>query len=133
MDKPAVSMSYITVICRDFVALAAFYRDLLGYEEIPELESDIFRALRSDGPIIGFHAPGAFDLLNLPEADLDAPTHAIWTFGPDSDEAVDAMTARAVELGATVVKAPFRTYYGAWQSVLRDPEGNIFRFSKNAD
>ncbi|GAB04229.1 putative lactoylglutathione lyase [Gordonia amarae] len=133
MDKPTVSMSYITVICRDFVALATFYRDLLGYDEIPELESDIFRALRSDGPIIGFHSPGAFDLLNLPEADLAAPGNSIWTFGTESDEAVDTMTARAVELGAVVVKEPFRTYYGAWQSVLHDPEGNIFRFSKNAN
>ena len=45
------------------------------------------------------------------------------------DNEVDRVTAAAVAAGATCVKEPGRTYYGAWQSVLLDPEGNAFRLN----
>jgi hypothetical protein len=28
-----------------------------------------------------------------------------------------------------VIKGPYRTYYGAWQVVAEDPEGNVFRLN----
>ena len=39
------------------------------------------------------------------------------------------LTDAAVKMGATLVKAPFTTYYGWYQSVLLDPEGNAFRIN----
>ena len=42
---------------------------------------------------------------------------------------VDAAASRAEPLGGGIVKAPYRTYYGDWQAVLRDPENNVFRVS----
>ena len=41
----------------------------------------------------------------------------------------DALVARAVELGGSVVKAPYTTYYNAHQVVLADPECNVFRIN----
>jgi uncharacterized glyoxalase superfamily protein PhnB len=40
----------------------------------------------------------------------------------------DAVFARAVQRGATVVREPYDTDYGARECVLRDPEGNYWSF-----
>jgi predicted enzyme related to lactoylglutathione lyase len=42
---------------------------------------------------------------------------------------VSAATERAVANGARLLHEPYETYYGAWQSVLADPDGNVFRIN----
>ena len=42
---------------------------------------------------------------------------------------VDTCVPRAVEAGATLIKAPYTTYYNWYQAVLLDPEGNVFRIN----
>ena len=42
---------------------------------------------------------------------------------------VDASSLKAAALGGRIIKAPYPTYYGQWQTVLADPENNIFRLS----
>lgn len=125
----SVTVSFVSLLCRDIVAQAEFYHRLLGFGYLTELESEHFRALQSDGPILGFSGPGAFDLLNIPHRDLGMTGTTFWTFGVKDEATVDAAVSTAESLGARVVKAPFRTYYGAWQAVLADPEENLFRFS----
>ena len=49
------------------------------------------------------------------------------TFNVDEAAEVDRLTSIAVAKGAVLRKAPFTTYYGWYQSVLLDPEGNAFR------
>jgi len=39
------------------------------------------------------------------------------------------MVPIALEAGATLVKPPYVTYYNWYQSVLLDPEGNVFRIN----
>jgi predicted lactoylglutathione lyase len=46
-----------------------------------------------------------------------------------SEEEVREATNRAAALGATVRKAPYLTPYDYYQSVLQDPEGNVFRLN----
>jgi len=36
---------------------------------------------------------------------------------------------QVVDLGGAIVKPPFASYYGHWQVVFQDPEGNIARIS----
>ena len=47
----------------------------------------------------------------------------------DQPEQVDAASRRTLANGGRIVKAPFRTYYQQWQTVLADPEGHAFRVS----
>ena len=47
----------------------------------------------------------------------------------DSQADVDRMVPVALEAGATLVKPPYVTYYNWYQSVLLDPEGNVFRIN----
>ena len=109
--------------------LASFYVDVFGLEEILASRSPIFRGLKTKKANIGFNAYDAYELLNLQKWTDGAGIKAFTTFTVDSVEEVDRLTTIAVEKGAILLKAPFTTYYGWYQSVLLDPEGNAFRIN----
>lgn len=122
----------LNLFCRDPEALMGFYRDLLGLSEREEARSPIYRALRLGEAELGFNATEAYALLNLADrapAAGERGVRAYATFVVADAAAVDALAARAASLGGAVVKPPYRTYYGAWQAVATDPEGNVFRLN----
>ena len=45
---------------------------------------------------------------------------------------LDALHARAVAAGATVLREPFDTDYGSRDAAFRDPEGNVWSFGTYA-
>jgi predicted enzyme related to lactoylglutathione lyase len=110
----------------------AFYQSLLGLPEHEVSRSPIYCALQGAAFQFGFHAQAAYSLLDLTgrrPATTEAPVTCYATFMLDSPEQVDAAATRAQYLSGAVVKAPYPTYYGQWQAVLSDPEGNVFRVS----
>jgi uncharacterized glyoxalase superfamily protein PhnB len=126
----ATGLSFASVFADDIGELSDFYRRVFGFDEVVELRSEHFRGLRVGDTVLGFSAPTAYDMLNL--AAPENPGHGVssfLTFEMADDDEVDAATELAVAAGATCVKAPARTYYGAWQSVFLDPEGNAFRIN----
>lgn len=123
-----IALAYTNIFTADIDRLATFYGELFGLEEIVESRSPIFRGFTTGGSSIGFSAPDAYDLLGL--APQEGPgDRVLQTFDAADEATVSALTDRAVSLGATLVKAPFKTYYGWFQSVLRDPDGNAFRIN----
>lgn len=129
-DTPRVRLAYVNLFARDIEALSGFYVSLFGFSEIVGHRSPIYRCLEAGGIELGFNAGKAYELLELtrrrPESQ-PAPVTAYFTFEAPSAAAVDALVARAQELGASVVKPAYTTYYNAHQAVLADPEGNVFR------
>jgi predicted enzyme related to lactoylglutathione lyase len=123
-----VTLGYINIFARDVVAIADFYADLFGLEEIRESRTSIFRGLKTKGANLGFNAHGAYALLNLEEY-TGGGTKSFLTFDVANAAEVDRLTPIAVAKGATLRKAPFTTYYGWYQSVLLDPERNAFRIN----
>lgn len=123
-------LSYVNVFAKDIVKLSGFYREVFGFEEIPEIRSPIFVGLKTGLSNIGFNAQDAYGLLKL--ADYANPTGVKFLLNIDvaSVEDVDRMTAVAVEHGAKLIKEPYKTYYNWYQSVLLDPEENVFRINK---
>jgi len=121
----------VSILARDMERLHAFYRALLGLPDYPEKRSPIFRALKNGDTLLGFHAPAAYQLLDIadrmPSGAVATVVYA--TFLVASDEEVNLGALRAVQLGGRILKPPYRTYYHAWQAVLADPEGNMFRLS----
>lgn len=129
---PSVSLSFVSVICNDIVAQSAFYAGVFALPTAAELSSDHFRALRLGDTILGFHTTAAISLLDLPQdTPIGDAAAAFWTFEVHDKQDVDTLTDSAVAAGGRLVKAPYTTYYGAYQSVLRDPEGNVFRINKS--
>ena len=123
-------LSYVNIFSRDIVKLSSFYRDVFGFEEIAEIRSSIFVGLRAGPCCLGFSAQDAYDLLKL--TDYANPTGAkfLLNFDVESTAAVDRVTPLAVNLGARLIKEPYVTYYNWYQSVLLDPEDNVFRINK---
>ena len=124
-----VSISLASYISEDFVALFEFYSTTFDLPEVVELHSDIFRGADVSGLTLGFSAPVVYEMLHIEEWADPKGTSQYLTFELESDEAVTAATERAVANGARLLHDPYETYYGAWQSVLADPDGNVFRIN----
>jgi hypothetical protein len=117
----------VSIICEDHVALAGFYAQACGYPEIEALRSPIFTALQTPGIAIGFHARAALELLEIDDAPGSGHMHLNLDVG--AREAVTATGEAFLALGAKLLKSPFETYYGAFQTVVADPEGNVIRIT----
>ena len=122
-------LSYVNIFANDIVALSGFYRDLFGFREIPEIESPIFRGLDTGKSCIGFNAPDAYGLLKLSDQADTKGCKFLLNIDVDSKDEVDVYVPKALEMGATLIKEPYETYYNWYQAVLLDPEGNVFRIN----
>lgn len=120
----------VSLICNDHLALAGFYADVCGYREIEAVRSHIFTALQTPTVAIGFHHRQAFELLGID--DTSSPSGQMHlnldVGGPDE---VLLMGDAFVAHGGSLIKEPFETYYGAFQTVVADPEGNVVRITTN--
>jgi predicted enzyme related to lactoylglutathione lyase len=120
----------VNLFCRDPVALMGFYQALLGLPENEAARSPIYRALRLGEAELGFNRTDAYELLGLADrVPGDRGVTAYATFVMAEEAEVAALADRVVALGGRVIKPPYRTYYGAWQVVAEDPEGNVFRLN----
>jgi len=125
-----VALSFASLLVRDIELVAAYYREVFGLTEVEELASPHFRGLRLGDTILGFSGPHAYDLLRIERPSADqVSVHSFLTFETGDTDEVDRLTERAVRFGGVLLKEPGDTYYGAWQSVLADPEGNVFRIN----
>ena len=122
-------LSSVNIFARDLDGLIAFYAALFDLRENLDQRGPIYRALDGGGTAIGFHAAQAYDLLNLVDYKSTAGIKSLLTFEVADHDAVARLTAEAETAGAQVIKAPYDTFYGSRQSVLFDPEGNVFRIN----
>jgi hypothetical protein len=124
-----VGISLASFISADFIRLFDFYSKTFDLPEVEDLRSEIFRGADASGVIIGFSAPVVYEMLNIQEWANPKGTTQYLTFECESDKHVADSTQRAVANGARLLHDPYETYYGAYQSVLADPDGNVFRIN----
>lgn len=119
------------IFCQDVDRMMRFYQAVIGWNDIPEYSSPIYRVLEQEGIQIGFNGLPAYPLLGLQQrqrhgAQKDVVTSML-SFVVESLRTVDEVAGSLEHLGGRVVQGPFATYYGHWQLVFEDPEGNIAR------
>ncbi|HEX4325394.1 MAG TPA: VOC family protein [Burkholderiales bacterium] len=123
----------VSYFARDIDALAAFYTKLFDVKTIDAVASPIYRAVDFYGTRLGIHDFKAYDLLEISgrqmKGAIPKPVGTYITCNVDSKEELDTRLARALQLGARVLKAPYISYYNAYQVVLADPEDNMFRIN----
>ena len=122
----------VSYFARDIDALAGFYAELFGVPYIDKVKSPIYRALDFYGTRLGIHDYKAYELLEIGDRVMDASPKPVGTYitcNVESREALDSALAKARLLGATLIKGPYVSYYNAYQVVLSDPEGNMFRLN----
>lgn len=123
-----VGLSFTSILARDFGALSSYYEAVFDLPEVEALTSPHFRGLWIGETVLGFSAPSAYDLLDLPRPpEGETAVHTFLTFETAGREEVATYVERGVRLGGRLVQEPHETYYGAWQAVLLDPEGHAFR------
>lgn len=122
-------LSSVNIFARDLDRLVAFYVGLFDLRENLDQRGPIYRALDGGGTAIGFHAAEAYDLLNLAEYRSATGVKSLLTFEVADHDAVALLTEKARAAGARVIKGPYDTFYGSRQSVLFDPEDNVFRIN----
>ena len=126
----AMPLAYVSLFAKDLDRLGDFYVAAFGLTEHEEMRTPIFRSLDlGNGTALALHGAEAYELVGLAEHSSPTGVASMLTFDPGSAEAVDDAVDRLVELGATLVKAPFVTVYDARQVVLADPDGHVFRLS----
>ncbi|MEE4733766.1 glyoxalase [Pseudomonas alliivorans] len=123
------SLSYVNVFAQDIVRLSTFYSELFGFPEIETIRSPIFRGLDTGQSSIGFNALDAYELLGLNEFAGSSGCKFLLNIDVSEQAEVDRLVPLAVEQGATLIKAPYLTYYNWYQAVLLDPERNVFRIN----
>lgn len=124
-----LEVSYFT---RDIDALAGFYAALFGVPFIEAVASPIYRALDFHGTRLGIHALKAYELLEIGDRAIEGSPKPVGTYitcNVGSKAELDAYLAKALSLGAKMLKAPYVSYYNAYQVVLADPDDNMFRLN----
>ncbi len=122
-----------SLFCYDMTAQVGFYQALLNLPEATSSRSPVYRCIQTSSFELGFHAAPAYALLGVADR-MPAPSPVLSvtgyaTFKLASSAEVDDLSLRAVKLGGRIIKPPYPTYYGQWQTVLADPENNMFRLS----
>jgi hypothetical protein len=111
------------------VALSRFYADLFDFKEVEAIRSPIFRGLDTGKSCIGFNAPQAYELLGLEDFCSVSGVKFLLNIDVAEQADVDRLVPLALVSGATLIKAPYLTYYNWYQAVLLDPEQNVFRIN----
>ncbi len=120
----------VNFFCNDPVTLMGFYQALLGLPEVEASRSPIYRALRLGETEFGFNKTDAYSVLNLADrVPGDKGVKAYPTFVVPTEPDIEKLAAKVDALGGKIIKPPYRTYYGAWQVVAEDIEGNVFRLN----
>lgn len=119
------------VFCRDVDQQFSFYQGLLGWDEVKEASSPIYRVLTGGGIQLAFNGWKAYDLLSLADRKQsespDFPISTMNSFVVQTPDLVNKVFMALPALGGRLVKGPFATYYGHWQLVFCDPENNVVR------
>lgn len=126
------ALTYVSIFTHDVETLPSFYAEVFGLPEIDSSRSGRYREL-SLGPVtLGFPYVDAYETLEMTDQADPTGVRSMLTFAAGGRQAVDALTHRAVERGARLVKPGFATGFGQYLSVILDPEGNAVRISAPA-
>ena len=121
------------IFCDDVEKQKQFYAAILGWDDIPEASSPIYRVLQGNGFQLAFNGVPAYELLGLKDRERrrtsTSSAGTMVTFVVEDWATVDEIAHKVPELGGSIVKGPFATYYGQWQLVFNDPEFNIARIT----
>jgi len=125
--KPRISM--ITLGVRDLATSVKFYEQGLGFPRMESPPSVAFFTL--NGTWLGLYGREALaeDATISPEGTGFAGFSL--AHNVESEAEVDAVIARAVAAGATLVKKPQKVFWGGYSGYFSDPDGHLWEVAYN--
>jgi predicted enzyme related to lactoylglutathione lyase len=121
-----VKLTYASVIARDIATLCDYYAAVLDAPVLVEQATPIYRVVDLGGTTLAFSGEAVYGLLGIEDWTPAEGTRQYLTFGVDDEHELDERTGVAVAAGGRLLKGPYDTSYGSYQSVIADPEGNVF-------
>lgn len=122
MEAIVAKLGSLNLAVKDIEASAQFYAALFGFSEIANHRTDHFRLLDANGVLLGFN-----DATSSQDYGGPATGGTLLSFDTTSGADLEQLSAKAVQLGATL-KSPARpTNFGATEATFTDPEGRPFR------
>lgn len=125
--NPRISM--ITLGVCDMAAAVRFYEQGLGFPRMESPPSVAFFTL--NGTWLGLYGREA--LAEDAQVPADGQGFAAFTLAHNvtSEAQVDAVVARAVAAGATLVKKPQKVFWGGYSGYFKDPDGHLWEVAFN--
>jgi hypothetical protein len=125
--KPRISM--ITLGVRDLEAASEFYERGMG---LPRMESPPEVAFFTlNGTWLGLYGREAL----AEDAQVSPEGAGFGSFAlahnVSSEKEVDHVMSQAAEAGATIVKAPRKTFWGGYSGYFKDPDGHLWEIAHN--
>ena len=122
-------VTLITLGVADLAAARAFYKSLGWAESTRSQETVAF--FQTHGLVLGL-----FDVAELAKdqgrADVPLGIGAMTLAQNfESDAEVDVAFAKALECGATVLKAPEKVFWGGYSGYYADPDGHVWEVAHN--
>ena len=123
-------ISLITLCVADIEKATAFY-EALGFMKSKKASQDDVSFFRAGGIVLALWGR---------EAQIeDANAQALWTGNGGivvaqnvaSEAEVDAVMARAVALGAQILKPATKTFWGGYNGYFADPDGHVWEVAYN--
>jgi hypothetical protein len=124
-------MSIVTLGVADVGRSVRFYRDGLGFPTHNYKEGDDFAMFALEGTWLALYPREAL----AEDAGVDAGGSGFAGFSlahnEPSPEAVDAVFAEALAVGATAVKQPEKVFWGGYSGYFADPDGYLWEVAHN--
>jgi catechol 2,3-dioxygenase-like lactoylglutathione lyase family enzyme len=122
---------FITLSTSDLDAARAFYRDGLGWEALLDVPGEIIFFQVAPATVLGLFDKDKFvaDMEGTPTDGRLGGLTLSHNVGSPAD--VDATVRRAVEAGATLVKAPRTAAFGGYHGHFADPNGVVWEVCHN--
>jgi len=125
--KPRISM--ITLGVSDLEKAVKFYRDGLGFPQMTSPPEVAFFTL--NGTWLGLYGREA-----LAEDATVSPAGSGFSgftlsHNVATESEVDKLMARAVSVGAVLVKAPQKVFWGGYSGYFKDPDGYLWEVAHN--
>lgn len=125
---PEQRVTLVTLGVRDLDRARAFYR-ALGWHPAREAEGVAFYQLHGSALAL-YRLDDLADDLDRPVAELRTGAVTLaQNFGAEED--VDAAWHRAMQAGATAIKAPQATSWGGYSGHFADPDGHVWELAVN--
>ena len=125
--NPRISM--VTLGVRDLTAAIAFYEKGLGFPRMESPPTVAFFAL--NGTWLGLY--GRESLAEDAQVSAEGKGFEGFTLAHNvgSESEVDEVVARAVRVGATLVKRPQKAFWGGYSGYFKDLDGHLWEVAHN--
>ncbi len=119
----------ITLGVKDLAISARFYKEGLGFPQMESSPEVAFFTL--NGTWLGLYNREALAKDATVKSDGSGFNSFTLSHNVETEEEVDAIIKKAIEVGASIVKEPQKASWGGYSGYFKDPDGHLWEVAYN--